>query len=264
MRHTVHFLIATCLFFLLISCTATPAAPPATLAPTSPLTTLPATSAPTSPPTASSVQPPANGPVTFTTEDGLTLTGTLSGQGKVGVVFSNQNQSPQSNWNSFAPEVAKRGYRVLTYDYRGIGKSQGSYDPLKTALDLRAAIQFMRAQNINQVVLVGSSLGGMITAKAAIESKPDAVVVMSAPDDALGITVTERELKAIAAPKLFINSEGDNWHADTLRMNERAGEPKELVIYKGSSHGVALFDDPNAEDLPQQILAFLDKYAPAE
>ncbi len=54
-----------------------------------------------------------------------------------------------------------------------------------TVDDLRAAIAFVREQGAQKLVLVGASLGGMATAKAAAVEKPAAMVIMSAPADLL-------------------------------------------------------------------------------
>src|SRR3989337_802453 len=61
--------------------------------------------------------------VTFQTEDGVTLSGTLFGQGGSGVVLSHMFPTDQTSWHAFANTLAGNGYLALAYDFRGYGKS---------------------------------------------------------------------------------------------------------------------------------------------
>src|SRR6266849_9189416 len=68
-------------------------------------------------------------------------------------------------WDEQFEEFAKR-YRVIRYDLRGFGKSaepSGSFSPLE---DLRALLGFLK---VEQVTVVGGSLGGMIATDFALE-----------------------------------------------------------------------------------------------
>ena len=104
---------------------------------------------------------------------------------------------------------------ALTYYYRGLGKSQGPGNQTLSHLDLKAAIEFARRQGAKKLVLAGASCGGTISAKAFATEKPDALIVVSSPPTIpeLGIEINSDEIKALAAPKLFVGSEGDQFTA---------------------------------------------------
>jgi pimeloyl-ACP methyl ester carboxylesterase len=196
--------------------------------------------------------------VTFVSDDGVTLSGTLYGSGASAIIFSHMFPTDQTSWTPLAKDLAGRGFLVLTYDFRGYGTSQGTKDVSKIDHDLRAAVAFVRAQGAVKLVLVGASMGGMATAKVAAVEKPAAVVIMSAPQSFMGLAVSDDEVKAITAPKLFIGSEQDGATSTTLHMFDVAPEPKDKHVYPGSGHGTYIFDSEYGADLTQRIIQFIE------
>ena len=220
--------------------------------------------APTAPPPAEVAPAPegvASQTVSFTTEDGVTLGGTLYGSGSTAVIFSHMFPTDQTSWTALAKELANRGYMTLTYDFRGYGASGGQKDVSRIDRDLRAAVAFVRQQGATHLVLVGASMGGTATAKVAATERPAAVVIMSAPASFRGLSVSDDEIRAITAPKLFIGSEQDGATRDTLHMFDVASEPKEKHIYPGSGHGTFIFDSQYGDDLTQRLIQFIEAYA---
>ena len=59
--------------------------------------------------------------ITFPSSDGVRLAGRLFGpdDAHAGVVLAHMYPSDQSAWFDFADRLADRGYRVLTFDFRG-------------------------------------------------------------------------------------------------------------------------------------------------
>lgn len=196
-------------------------------------------------------------PVAFTTADGLTLRGQLHGRGQNWVILSNMSDSPPTIWDPLLPGLLEQGYRVLTYDYRGRGGSDGRPSFPAAADDLRAAVDFARAQGAERVALVGASLGGMAVGNVAAEGEFAAAVILSAPTGTSGFEVPDAALAASEAPKLFVNSEGDRFIEDTRHMFAAAGEPKTLQIYPGNAHGTDLFATEHGPDLINLLLEFL-------
>lgn len=206
--------------------------------------------------------------ITFVTTDGVTLTGALYGAGTTALILSNMGDNDPAAWNREAPFFAEQGYLVLTYSFRYPPRTARFTAAManQTVDDLQAAIAFARAQGAQKIVLIGASLGGMATAKVAASSQPAAMVVISAPADLLefNFQVTDAELVAVTAPKLWIASQDDTIvpSAATQQMFERAAEPKTIQIYPGSAHGVQLFTTEQAADLRQRLLAFVKTHAP--
>lgn len=221
-----------------------------------------ATPAPTATP------PEAGRPVTIPVTAEVSLAGTLYGQGTRAVIFSNMGDQRQASWAPVARAMSEAGYLALTYDFRYWVNGRMEAGQMGfIADDLLAAVEFVRAEGAETVMLIGASLGGMATAKAAAEAGAAAMVVLAAPMRAAGVTVvvTVEDLQAFTGPKLFITSEFDNTvaAAELEAMFEQAGEPKELLIYPGvTEHGTHLLKTEHAEDLTARLLAFVQAHAP--
>jgi alpha/beta superfamily hydrolase len=204
--------------------------------------------------------------VSFMTDDGLKLSGSLYGKGSTAVILSAQcSRDGKEAWTDFAVRLARNGYVALTYYYRGLGKSQGPGNQTLSSHDLKAAIAFARSQGTKKLVLAGASCGGTISAKAFGAEKPDALIVVSSPPTIpeLGIEISSDEMKALAAPKLFVGSEGDQFTAPMLQMYDSSPEPKEKVIYAGNTHGTDLFASEHGKDLTEKLMAFTQEHVPA-
>ena len=100
-----------------------------------------AATAPTATRSATATATPEPGTFYFTTDDNVTLSGKIVGTGTTAIVFSSMDGDPKVDWQDLAPLLASRGYMTFSYDYRGLGASQGHYDRSKIASDLNAAIQ---------------------------------------------------------------------------------------------------------------------------
>ena len=221
-----------------------------------------ATSA-TATPQATATETPAPGTFYFASEDGVTLNGKITGTGTTAIIFSAMDADPQDEWDSVTPLFTARGYMAMTYDYRGLGQSQGRYIKDEIDRDLRAAIKVAQAKGATKIVLMGSSIGGIVTTKVAATAQPIATVVLSSPISYGGIGVSADELKAIPGAKFFAAAQGDNPYPGTVQsMYGTVTEPKEIHIYPGNSHGTNLFGDKS--DFKTQLFAFLDKNAPAK
>jgi esterase/lipase len=133
--------------------------------------------------------------------------------------------------------------------------------------DLRGAVAFARAQGATRVILIGASLGGMLTAKVAGALAVDGAVIMAAPADRrdFDLRVEDAELAAIAAPKLFVVSEADSTvdPAETRELYDRAPEPKRWQSFPGTAHGTRLFATAAGQELGRLIAGFVTGVSPA-
>jgi alpha/beta superfamily hydrolase len=223
-----------------------------------------ATAAPTAALSSTATVVVATRTVTFVTQDGVKLAGTLYGSGHTALVLSNQTDTTQRDWAPFAKLAASKGYLALAYDFRGQGASQGSFDTDELSTDVRAAMAFVRQQGARHIALIGASIGGAATARAAAAEHVNAVVILSAPAAWPDLEVTDGVIKHLGAPAFFLNSEGDTYASAIQHMYEVAAQPKQLKLYKGVDHGVELVYDPEiGTEVRQLIIAFLATYAPA-
>jgi acetyl esterase/lipase len=127
------------------------------------------------------------------------------------------------------------------------------------AVDVLAAVRYLRESGATTVSLVGGSAGGGAVAQASVDAKPGEVdrIVLLAP---MQIPAPER----MKGRKLFITTRDDR-NDDGPRLPgireqyERAPGPKDLVILEGSAHGQLIFDTPGGERLTREILGFLSQ-----
>jgi alpha-beta hydrolase superfamily lysophospholipase len=228
---------------------------------------LPAVSAPTptAAPRPTATPTPAPGTFYITTEDGVTLSVKPFGQGTTAVVLSAEDDTQGLVWDSLAQQLAAHGYLALTYDYRGVGASQGFYVAGKVDQDLRAVITAARARGATRIVLVGASLGGLVTAKVALTEHPVAMAVLSAPISFAGFSLSTEDLRATTWPKLVVASQDDGQFAhNAQQIYDGMPQPKELKIYPGISHGTNIVDNPATQpDFMARFFAFMASYAPA-
>jgi pimeloyl-ACP methyl ester carboxylesterase len=203
--------------------------------------------------------------VTFDTADGATITGELYGFGKTAVIFSVMGNC-KPGWREFAQLTAAQGFMALTYQWRGC--RHNSVDEVliqKFLEDTRAAITFVREQGAEKIILAGASLGGCASAKLAVESQANGLVVLASPPSISqwGFKIQSADLNA-DIPKLFITAENDDTvPADTTHaLYELAAEPKEWQTYPGTEHGTDLFDGDSGPALQQRILDFILKISP--
>ena len=89
------------------------------------------------------------------------------------VIFLNHLAGVLDNWDPRVVDGIATRHRVITFDNRGIGASQGTTPRSVTAM-ARDAIAFIRALGYDQVDLLGFSLGGF-TAQAIALAEPQLV-----------------------------------------------------------------------------------------
>jgi dienelactone hydrolase len=196
--------------------------------------------------------------VTFPASATIMLSGHLYGAGARGVILSNEGDNVSSHWAPIAQRLAAAGFLTLTYDYHPPASAETSSS--EALLDLRGAVAFMRARQVTSLALVGSSLGGLVSLKAASVDPASAVVAISAPIEWQDIQLSAGDLGRLTAPKLFVTSEeNEPFTSDTQRMYDLTPAPKERQVYAGRLHGLHLFDDTASADLLPKFLGFLDR-----
>jgi pimeloyl-ACP methyl ester carboxylesterase len=207
---------------------------------------------------------PGQGPVMFTTDDGIALSGNLYGSGHWGVVLSHMYPADQTSWTAVAEELAQEGYLVLTYDFRGYGDSAGTKDIGHVDRDVRAATDFIRVAGATDMVLVGASMGGtaslMVAPSLQVMSslRLAGVATLSAPVDFQGLSATDA-VPQLVVPLLFIAAEGDSGAGAARQLEELSGGKGVLEILPGNDHGTQLFSGAQADTTWQLLLGFLQR-----
>lgn len=199
----------------------------------------------------------------ITTQDGAILYADLYGKGERGVVLAHGGQFTRESWAKQAEALARGGFRVLAFDFRGFGQSprpensKGIYDGVQ--YDVLAAVHYLREHGARTVAVVGASFGGWAAAQASVESKAgeiDRIVLLAAtPID---------EPQKMKGRKLFIVAR-DDANAEGPRLPgiqkeyDLAPEPKQLVILEGPAHAQFVFQSGEGKRAMRVIVHFLSE-----
>ncbi len=187
------------------------------------------------------------------TANHVTLSGTLYGHGPTALILSNQVENVSSEWGDVPMQFASRGFAVLTYQYRY------TTDDTTRLSDLQAAITFMQQQGAQKIVLMGASIGGLVTTVVATQTHVQAIVLLSAPHAYNTILLSATQAQQITAPALIVESDEDEFLPDAQKIYGWLTTPKVLKIYPNDgSHGVELF--ANHDDLFPYAWQFLQRY----
>lgn len=213
--------------------------------------------------------------ITFESSDGVTLAGRLFGpdEGTAGVVLAHMFPSDQSAWFAFADRLGRRGYRVLTFNFRGYcpGGDAGCSEGEKTIpaiwQDVEGAMELLRTEGATRIALVGASMGGTASLVAASREGQvvDAVVTLSAPTGFEGLEANAEVLAEVEAAKLFLAGHED---VDAARAVDALYaltlQPKRPVILTTGDHGTDILTGNQAGIAGTEIIRWLEQYVPVD
>jgi pimeloyl-ACP methyl ester carboxylesterase len=206
--------------------------------------------------------------VTFGPPGASDLAGVLLGTGKTGLILAHQNNADHCQWAPYTLESVQAGYRVLSFDFPGFGRSPTGVSNDDTVV---AATGYLRAQGVTSVALIGASMGGTAVLVAAPKITPPVagVISLSAPATFRGADATAA-VAHLGVPVLFAACEKDlpyGTDAATLYAATPAGVSRTLLVVPGCNrHGVALTDPNGGADAARVRAAmrdFLTAHAPA-
>ncbi len=194
--------------------------------------------------------------VTFPTQDGGVVHADAYGGGDRGLVLAHGMRFDKASWKIQAIELAHSGFRVVAIDFRGYGNSYGgskSQSPRdEMYLDVLAAVDYLRGQGAKSVAVIGASMGGGASAKAAVIGALGSMnhLILLAP-------VSIEHPEEIRCPKLYVTAERDSIATQVKEQYERAIEPKQLLVLEGDAHAQFLFATNQSERLMQEIILYL-------
>lgn len=198
--------------------------------------------------------------------EGEAIAADLYGSGSRAVVLAHGGRFDKESWAEQARALASAGFRVLALDFRAAVQSRAGvetsclYEPECTAIDVLAAVRYLRKNGATSVSIVGGSLGGGAAAQASVvadSGEIDRIVLLA------GMAIKQPE--KMKGRKLFITTRDDPGPGNTPRLPgirdqfERAPQPKELVILDGSAHAQFIFSTPQGSRLLAEIMRFLSE-----
>ena len=198
----------------------------------------------------------------FRTSDKVRLAGVLLGKGTKGVTLAHQSRGDLCIWMPFARVLARAGYLVLPFDFRGYGASAAGKRPDFPA-DVAAAGRALRAAGAKSVIYLGASLGGTASLTAsALSPTPDGVVSLSGPA-AFGDMDAKAAVAKVDVPLLLAAAKGDTAFSGDQQLVYDAAitSDKKVVLVSGFDHGVdVLFGEARAR-ARNEVFAFLRSHS---
>jgi fermentation-respiration switch protein FrsA (DUF1100 family) len=200
--------------------------------------------------------------VELATRDGLRLGAYFApGRGeppRPAVLVANGNAGDRADRAPLAAALARSGYSVLLFDYRGYGGNPGS--PTEDGLldDARAAADHLQTRpdvDPARIAYFGESLGSGVVTALAIERSPSALILRSPftsfadvgshhyPWLPVAALIRDRypidaQIGGVRAPVLVIAGEADDIVPPRFSraVHAKAAEPKRLVVFDGVGH----------------------------
>lgn len=106
------------------------------------------------------------------TSDGARIRTVVQGEGLQTVVLAHGYGGAAEHWNLITAPLVEHGWRVVSFDQRGHGKSTIGSDgvgPQQMGADYAA---ILRAYDLEDVVLVGHSMGGFLSIQFLLDGVP--------------------------------------------------------------------------------------------
>jgi acetyl esterase/lipase len=171
-------------------------------------------------------------------------------------------------WNAFRELAEAQGYAVFTLDLRGHGQSDGekTFDE-SMDLDVEAALDWLINSidlELQQVALVGESLGASLALRAGARHPEIPAVVLLSPGMQLWQISINNAIDDYGSRPIFLAcSQEDEYPAMTVgQLAERSQGQHELLLLPGAEHGTKMFAaNPN---LAAQILNWLNEVVPLQ
>jgi uncharacterized protein len=135
--------------------------------------------------------------VSFETTDGLRLTGWLASPTEpspdrgMGVLVANGNGGNRSDRVPLARALAREGFTVLLFDYRGYGGNPGSPSESGLFKDIRASFVYLESRfESRKIIVFGESLGSAVATDLATEHPVRGLVLRSPFTDLASVGAT--------------------------------------------------------------------------
>ncbi len=219
--------------------------------------------------------------VTLTTEDDVDLVAweLPASSGAPWLIYFHGNGQNISQYLPLTVKLQKLGINVLSPDYRGYGRSEGTPSEQGLYLDALAAYQHVRDKGVapGNIVLYGFSLGTGVAVDLAARVEVGAMILeapyTSIPDVARALYrvvptsvmrnrfASKDKIKQVTAPILFIHAPNDETvpYSQGRRLFDLANEPKRFIDIDGGHIG--MLREPVPSMVLDEIAAWVEAHA---
>ncbi len=191
--------------------------------------------------------------VSFRTDDGVTIAGTLHLPSRPGpgIILLHALNRTRDDWEAVAARLADAGFVTLAIDLRGHGASgpppEGAdlQDLTKMMADVRAARAFLASRREvapNRVGIAGASIGANLAILfAAGDPTVRSLALLSPGIDYRGLRPEAALRKYGDRPALLVASQEDSYATNSARQFARSGPGvRDLRILVAAGHGTAM------------------------
>ena len=191
--------------------------------------------------------------VTFRTDDGVTIAGSLYLPARTGpaVLLLHALGRSREDWQPVATRLADAGFVALAIDLRGHGASgalpEGTSleDLTRMVADVKAARAFLSTRREvvpNRIGIAGASIGANLAILyAAGDPTVRSLALLSPGIDYRGLRPEAAMKKYGDRPALLVASQEDNYSANSARQLSQSGPGvRDLRILNGAGHGTAM------------------------
>ncbi len=210
--------------------------------------------------------------IDFTAGDGVRLAGDLYPvPGAPALVLIHRPSADRSEWQPLIGRLqrAPKRYAVLNFDLRGHGQSGVAADAGSQpdgaehfARDVKAAIA-RAAQESKRVVLIGSSLGATLAARAAFDAPLVTAIALVSPGAAIqGLDMYRAYAEVRNLPTFIAASEQDTVSKEPLQALARMAMAGTSKTYAGEVHGAGFLGERHTEfwqDLEAWLMSVHDE-----
>lgn len=192
--------------------------------------------------------------ITVQSEDQASIATYLLPGGTLAVILCHGKAFDRDSFVDYGQALHAQGYTVAILNFRGYGRSTvGTQGPDAIAYDVLAVAGMLKARG-HECVALGASRGGggVLRAVALNPESFRGVITWStvAVDDAVA-------QKLGHVPKLFIVSEKEMMHEQTMAVYHKSPDPKWLKEIPGGRHAQKIWQGPDRDMIEQDVRMFL-------
>lgn len=193
-------------------------------------------------------------PVSFKTDDGGIIHADYYPAGTTAVVLAHGAIFNKESWRELAEHLVSGDISTLAIDFRGYGRSRGGNESSRRFEDILAAMRYLHErQDIEEIAVLGASMGGAAAGKAAVHAHPGDISRLLL----LSPTPIPNPAKMRADNILYIASQDERGIATIKSQYQLAPAPKQLKLLKGNAHAQHIFTTSKKNDLIETIIHFL-------